>query len=155
MRVKSQHPAVLQKQDFIRIPDARHAVRDKQDCLILCKFHEPVEHQKLRLGIQRRGRLVQDQDVGVPVKCARKRKLLPLPARQFPRIAKPLSEHLSARYGICHVIYRFIRKPALSQRSQNVLVRLLCAFLRECDILTHSQIKSGKVLKHGAELPSV
>lgn len=34
VRVKSDHPAVLKKQDFVRIPDARHAVRNKQNRLV-------------------------------------------------------------------------------------------------------------------------
>ncbi len=56
------HPAPLERDDLVRPPDRRQAVGDDERRPVAHQVGERVLHQALRFGVERRGRLVEDQD---------------------------------------------------------------------------------------------
>ncbi len=76
-------PAV-QRDDFVRIPNGAQAMRDNQCSAALQHAFERLLDQVLRLCIDRRGRLIQDQDAGVGEDGAGQCEPLPLAAAQLP-----------------------------------------------------------------------
>jgi hypothetical protein len=70
------------------------------------KLAEPEEHLVLRPGIQRRRRLVQNQELRVTHVGPRQRHLLPLATREIHPAVEPLAQHLLV----------LARQPALQYR---------------------------------------
>jgi hypothetical protein len=76
------HPAALERHDGVGPADGRQAVRDDERGAVPHQVGQRVLHQQLRLGVERRGRFVQDQDRRVLQQRARDGQALALPARQ-------------------------------------------------------------------------
>jgi len=72
---------VVEHDDLVGVPDRREPVRDHEDGPAL---DHPLERRldlQLGLGVDVRGRLVEDQDTGIAQDRPRQRDPLPLPAR--------------------------------------------------------------------------
>ena len=74
--------AALEHDDRVGAADGRQPVRDDERRAVPHQVGERILHQQLRLGVERRGRLVENQDRRVLQQRARDREPLPLPARQ-------------------------------------------------------------------------
>jgi hypothetical protein len=83
-------PAALEHDDAVGRPDRREAVRDHQRRPVQGQARQRLLDQTLGLGVDRRGRLVQDQDRRVLQERPRDREPLLLAARQ-PHA--PLADH--------------------------------------------------------------
>jgi hypothetical protein len=77
-----EHPAAIEHHDLVGVLHGREAVRDDQRGAPRQQLLQRVLDQRLRLGVQRRGRLVQQQDGRVLEKRPGDGDPLLLPARQ-------------------------------------------------------------------------
>src|SRR5437016_791911 len=75
--------AILHNKDAICQAHRTEAVTDKDGSLARGQFAEMLEDLVLGLGIERGGRLVEDQDTRIPHKSPRQSNLLPLTATQI------------------------------------------------------------------------
>src|SRR5919198_2586888 len=79
MRAFLDKPAVLQEDDPVRTPDGREAVRDVDGGAAVGKRAKPLEQVVLGLRVERRRRLVEEEDPRVLAhERTRERDLLPL-----------------------------------------------------------------------------
>ena len=82
VRAPLHHPSRVEHHDLVRVAHGGQTVRDHQHGPL---GHEPVDrllHQPLRLGVQRAGGLVEDQDGRVAEQRPGDRDPLPLAARE-------------------------------------------------------------------------
>ena len=73
-------PAVLEEEDPIRPPNCGKPVRDVYRRPAPGQRAKPLEQVILRLGVERRRRLVEQKDAGIAHERAGQRHLLPLAA---------------------------------------------------------------------------
>src|SRR5437660_2953039 len=90
---------VLEHHDPVSHPYRRKPVRDEQGHLLGCQFGKPLEHIVLAACIQRRRRLVQDQNLRIPQISARQSHLLPLAARKIHAAVEAPAQHLLESRG--------------------------------------------------------
>src|SRR5579883_2599372 len=76
-------PPVIEHEDPIEVAHRRQAVGDHQGCAALHQAIHGVPDQRLRLAVEARGRLVQDQDARISQEGARDRHTLALAAGQL------------------------------------------------------------------------
>ena len=74
-------------------------MRNQQRHLAFGEFGEALEHFVLRSRVQRRGRLVQNQYLGIAQVRAGERDLLPLSARQINAALKSTAQNLFVALG--------------------------------------------------------
>jgi hypothetical protein len=72
--------AVLEHDDLVRERDRREAVRDDERRPVAHRLPQPLADQRLRRGVDRRGRVVEDEDAGIYQERACNREPLALPA---------------------------------------------------------------------------
>jgi hypothetical protein len=82
------------------------------------------EDRRLRFGIERRGRLVEDPDVGVAVHDPREREALPFAARQIVAALEEPPTFESRPFGICFSSHSLrASRSASTTRSSSPAVR--------------------------------
>lgn len=79
--------AVAHAHDLVRVAHGAEPVRDHQHRAALHQRVQRLLDLRLVLAVQRTGRLVEHQEVGVGHDCARDGDALPLPARQVQAAA--------------------------------------------------------------------
>src|SRR5260370_767001 len=84
----------LEHQDPIRHPHRREAVRDQHRHPTLRQLRESQEPLVLGAGVERGGRLVEDQHLRIPHVRASERDLLPLTARELDAAVEAPAKHL-------------------------------------------------------------
>ena len=89
----SSGSAAFEDDDPIGHPHRGEAVRDQDRRPPHRQLAEAIEHRVLRLGVERRGGLVENEDVGLLAhEAARERDLLPLTARELDAVLEPAPE---------------------------------------------------------------
>src|SRR3989344_6934132 len=86
--------SLIKNQDAVGIADGGETVRDNDDSFILLQLLHPLEDFVLGLGVDGTGRLVQNQNRGVAVKCSGESQFLPLAAGQIDTAVKHLADRL-------------------------------------------------------------
>src|SRR2546427_3252922 len=81
-------------QDAVRHPHRRKAMRDEHRHPPLGELRESQEYLVLGARVERRGGLVENQDLGVAHVGPPQRDLLPLASRQLDSPVEPPTEHL-------------------------------------------------------------
>ena len=82
MRPLLGHPAGLHDDDVVGLVHGRQAVRDHDGGAARLEMIERVAEQRLGFGVERAGRLVEQQDLRIAQHGARDRQALPLAAGQ-------------------------------------------------------------------------
>ena len=127
----------------------REAVRDDDRRAALGELAEALEDGVLGLGVERGGRLVEHEDVGLLAhEGARQRDLLPLPAGELGAVLEPAPERrVEAARERRHELGRApARRRALDPRR---VVEVLDA--PEADVLAHLELVLVEVLEDDAE----
>src|SRR6185437_1480278 len=86
--------SALQYNDAVGHANGRKAVRYEQRHFSVCQFRETLEDLGLAARVQRRSRLVEDQQLRIAQVSAGQRDLLPLASRQIDAALEAAAEHL-------------------------------------------------------------
>ncbi len=145
MGAARHQPPALHHQDAIRPPDRRQPMRDHQRRPPPRQRRQGELHRPLALRIQRRGRLIQQQDRRIAQNRPRDRHTLPLPARQpHPLLAQERVEPLG-QLGEEPGMRRHRRRPHLGVRRIGAPI---------ADILPAIGAEDHRVLRHHPDQPA-
>jgi hypothetical protein len=114
--------------------------------LSFMRLTKALATERLRLGVELRGRLVEDQDRGVLVQGARDRQPLPLPPGEAGRVlAQPC--FVALRKGLDELVgmRRAGRLPDLRFRGRGLAIG---------DVVPRRRIEKNRVLRHDRDLPA-
>ena len=112
---------------------------------------EALEHGVLRLGVERRGRLVEHQDVRLLAhERARQRDLLPLPARQLDAVVEPAAE-LASRGPPASAVTTSSAPPLRRRRARCARSSSRCVDAADADVLAHVELILVEVLEDHAD----
>ena len=140
-------PVLIHDHDPVRILDRGEPVRDHQRRRPPRQIRQRALNGALRLGVQRRGRLVQDQDrpgssgtsAQWPDAASARPRALPR-ARRSPCRARPAMPRWS--------------RPSCARRAASRISRLIGAQPPIGDILAHRAAEQEHVLLNDADLPA-
>ena len=137
----------LDHQDLVGAADGGQAVRDHERRAALHQVREALLDQRLRLGVEARGRLVEDQDARVGEDGARDRHALALAARELdPALAH--DRVVAVRERSANSSTRAMRQAARTCSS-------VASGPREGDVLADRAVEQERLLQHDAELRAV
>src|SRR5688572_32922394 len=94
MRADRFDPSVAEDDDAAAHPHARKTVRDEERGLARAQLLEAAKHLELRARVERRGGLVEDEDLRVAHVGARDGDLLPFAAGQVDARSPALADDL-------------------------------------------------------------
>jgi len=110
------------------------------------------EYLLFGFGVERGGRFIKNENLGIPQIGARQRDLLPLAAGQVDAAVKAPSEHLFvAGFEFLHHVVRF----ALSSGRDDLIKILPLSDPPDGDILSRRHIVAHEVLKNYSDLAGV
>jgi len=141
--------AFVQHQDAVRHPHSRKTMGDQYRRPPPGQVGETLEHLIFRPRIQRRRRLIQDQQLGIPHIGPGQRDLLPFPARQVHPLAKIASQLLIIP------VRQFFRKgirEALPGSAFDQLAIFLLIDIADSDILRQRHLIAPIVLEDDPDL---
>src|SRR5713101_6639690 len=92
VRALLHQAAMFEEDDAVGAAHGREPVRDVHGGAAAREGTQPLEEVVLGLRVERRRRLVEQQDLGVTHERARQRDLLPLASRQIHALVKPLAQ---------------------------------------------------------------
>ncbi len=138
---------LLQHQDRVRPADGRQPVGDDEGRPPLHQLGQPFLDQRLALAVERRGRLVQDQDARIGQDRPRDRHPLPLAARELhPALADDRGVALR------ELLHELVAAGD-ARRPQHLLVRGVGPGVG--DVLEHRAVEQEVVLEDHAEVGAV
>ena len=124
-------------------------MRDDDGRPPLRELPEAREDRVLGLGVERRGRLVEHEDVRLLAhERARQRDLLPLPARQLRPVLEPPPER---RIEPARQRRHHLRRPAALDRALDARLVLQVLDAPHPDVLAHLELVLVEVLEEHAE----
>src|SRR5580704_5210792 len=124
-------------------------MRNQQCHLSLGEFGKSLKDFVLRPGIQRRGRLVENENLRVPQISARQRDLLPLAARKIGAALEPATQQLVvAVWQLANYAFR----QALLRRRTNAEGVVLLFNAPDRDVLARGHVVAHEVLEDDADL---
>ena len=156
MRALLRDAAPVQHDEAVHELQRRQAVRDGDDRLSLHQHRQGFLDRRLDLGIERRGRLVEDEDRGVLQDHARDRNALALSARELDaaladmRVERAPSfvileerdelGRVGAACGVDHLLFARARPPvedvladrAVAERNGSCVTTETCARRLSC-----------------------
>ena len=141
--------AFLEHQYLVGHTHGREAVRNDDGNPVARQFAKVLKNFGFRAGIDRRGRLVQHQNIGVAAhERARQSNLLPLAARQFAPVLEPL-----AKLGVISAgkLFHEFRRQALGGGIAPARLIIESADIAGADIFAHQHLIARKVLKYDAD----
>src|SRR2546422_8189 len=141
---------IVEHVDAVRRPDAREAVRDEEHRPAAEEVAHAREEVVLRARVERRGRLVQDDERRVPKERARERDALPLTDRNVlsAHEIRPEDRVVAIRPGI----HERIGAGAFRRPDDRIEI-LEPLHAPEADVLAHGEHEAREVLKeHGDAL---
>src|SRR5262249_40356824 len=93
MRALLQHHALFKDDDAVGQSHCAEAVRDEDRGFACCQLAETSKDLILRLRIKRAGWFIQDKELRITHKRARKGDLLPFAARELLALLEPFPQH--------------------------------------------------------------
>src|SRR5690242_4979059 len=141
--------AVGKNHDAVGHANGREAVRDQHRGLVAAQFLEALEHFELRARVERRRRLVEDQQLRVAHVGARNGDLLPFATRKIDAAAKTLADDLIVAVGQFpdHLVGE--AAPRRLHDPQTVVARLDAA---DRDVLAGRQMIADEILEDDADV---
>ena len=136
--------AALQHDDGVGAPDGGQPVRDDERRAVAHQVLQRFLDQQLRFGVERRRRLVQDQDRRVLQQRARNRQALALPARQL------LAALADAGLVLLRQRHDEIVRVRGARRRLDVVARRAGRSVR--DVAGNRLVEQHRLLRHDADL---
>ncbi len=142
------HAAAAEHDDAIGHPHGREAVRDQHRRPAATEVLEALEHFVLGAGIERGGRLVEDQHVRVPHVGPRDRDLLPFAPGQVDAVVETPAERLlvAQRQAVDETVGQTARRRFVDARAVLAVVDA-----PDADVVGRREMEADEILEDHAD----
>src|SRR5260370_19244836 len=149
VRALLHQAAMFEEDDAVSAAHSREPVRDVNGGAAAREGTQPFEKVVLGLRVERRRRLVEQQDLRVTHERARKRDLLPLPSRKIDPMVEPLAER--SVIPLWKPGYE-LGRAGLSAGDLDPLAVVDVLHVAKADVFSRGRLVGDVVLEHRADL---